>query len=168
MTDSASVSTSPAPRPGPSVTRAVDAPASAVWAVLADGWTYATWVVGTSRVRDVEAGWPAAGSRIHHAFGPWPAVVQDYTTVEASTPERELVITARGWPLGEARAVIRIEPDGDDRCTVSISEDAVAGPGTLLPHPLRQLVVVPRNKETLYRLALLAEGRNKERRLNAP
>lgn len=166
--DSQSVSSAQATPPGPMVSRRVEAPASAVWDVLADGWTYATWVVGASRVRDVEAGWPAAGSRIHHAFGPWPAVIQDYTKVEASTPERELVIKARGWPLGEARAVIRIAPDGDDRCTVSIAEDAVAGPGKILPHPLRQLVVVPRNKETLYRLALLAEGRNKERRLNAP
>lgn len=159
---------SPSAPTGPSVSREVDAPASAVWAVLADGWTYANWVVGASRVRDVEPDWPATGSRIHHAFGPWPAVVQDYTRVERSTPERELVIKARGWPVGEALAVIRIEPHGADSCTVSMSEDAVAGPGKLLPQPLRQLVIVPRNRETLYRLALLAEGRHREALLKAP
>ena len=36
------------------VTREVDAPAQAVWDVLADGWFYATWVVGASRVRGVD------------------------------------------------------------------------------------------------------------------
>lgn len=155
-------------RPSPPVSRDVAAPASAVWDVLADGWTYATWVVGTSRVRDVEPDWPAPGSRIHHAFGPWPAVVQDYTVVEESTPQQELVMKARGWPLGEARAMIRIEPQGDDACRISISEDAIAGPGKLMPHPVRQAVVLPRNRETLYRLALLAEGRHREKQLNAP
>jgi hypothetical protein len=49
-----------------------------------------------------------------------------------------------------------------------MSEDAVAGPGKLLPQPLRQLVIVPRNRETLYRLALLAEGRHREALLKAP
>lgn len=58
--------------PGPTVTRVVKAPIDAVWAVLADGWSYPVWVVGASRVRDVDAGWPAVGTRIHHAFGPWP------------------------------------------------------------------------------------------------
>ena len=38
----------------PRVTRTVDAPAEAVWAVLADGWLYASWVVGASRVREVD------------------------------------------------------------------------------------------------------------------
>ena len=47
----------------PTVSRSVAAPAEAVWAVLADGWQYATWVVGASRVRAVDAGWPRAGTR---------------------------------------------------------------------------------------------------------
>jgi hypothetical protein len=31
-----------------------------VFAVLHDGWTYPVWVVGASRMRDVDPGWPAA------------------------------------------------------------------------------------------------------------
>ncbi|MEI2786351.1 MAG: SDR family NAD(P)-dependent oxidoreductase [Candidatus Nanopelagicales bacterium] len=141
------------------VHREVNAPAKAVWQVLTDGWTYATWVVGASRVRDVDATWPATGSRIHHAFGPWPAVIQDYTRVERSEPERELVLKARGWPVGEARVVINLTPTGAKSCRLSIQEDAIAGPGTAMPRTLRQAVIGPRNKETLYRLALIAEGR---------
>ncbi len=141
------------------INRRVDAPAEAVWQVLSDGWTYATWVVGASRVRDVDAQWPATGTRIHHSFGPWPAVIQDYTRVEHSEPERELVLKARGWPVGEARVVLTLTPVGPQSCQLSIQEDAIAGPGRGMPRPLRQAVIGPRNKETLYRLALIAEGR---------
>ena len=42
-----------------------------------------------------------------------------------------------------------------------MTEDAVKGPGTLVPKPLRTLALVPRNIETLHRLALLAEGRGR-------
>jgi short-subunit dehydrogenase/uncharacterized protein YndB with AHSA1/START domain len=153
--------------PRATISRDVAAPAEAVWQVLCDGWTYATWVVGASRVRDVDPDWPAVGSRIHHAFGPWPAVIEDYTRVESATPDRSLILTARGWPIGEARVAIRIEPEGAERCTVSIREDAVAGPGSRLPLPVRQMVIAPRNKETVYRLALIAEGRHRNaQRLN--
>ena len=32
-----------------------------VFAVLADGWLFPTWVVGASRMRDVDAAWPEVG-----------------------------------------------------------------------------------------------------------
>jgi hypothetical protein len=145
------------------VTRVVDAPAQAVWDVLADGWDYATWVVGASRVRDVDLTWPEVGARIHHSFGLWPAVVNDTTHVLSSTPPTSLSLRARGWPAGEASVVITLTADSDESCTVSIEEDAVRGPGTLVPKPLRQLAIGPRNVEALRRLAYLAEGRHRER-----
>jgi uncharacterized protein YndB with AHSA1/START domain len=145
------------------VTREVDAPPEAVWEVLSDGWAYATWVVGASRVRDVDHAWPAEGARIHHSFGLWPAVISDTTHVERSVPDAELALTARGWPAGEARVVLTIAPRGAGACTVTIEEDAVRGPGTLVPKPVRQLLIGPRNVEALRRLAYLAEGRHRER-----
>ena len=151
----------PAPAP-PRVSRSVAAPAEAVWAVLADGWQYATWVVGASRVRAVDHGWPAAGTRLHHSFGPWPAVISDATVSEESEEPRHLVLTAKGWPVGEARVELEIVPDGPDGCTVSIAEDATAGPGRFVPMPLRQLTILPRNREALRRLAFIAEGRHRE------
>ncbi|SDO77075.1 Polyketide cyclase / dehydrase and lipid transport [Pedococcus dokdonensis] len=145
------------------VSRPVDAPAQAVWAVLADGWVYATWVVGASRVRGVDETWPAPGARIHHSFGIWPAVISDTTHVLRSSGPTELVLRARGWPAGEAEVVITVTPEGGESCTVSIAEDAVAGPGALVPRPVRQLAIGPRNVESLRRLAYLAEGRHRER-----
>ena len=144
------------------VTRAIEAPAPAVWDVLADGWFYATWVVGASRVRDVDHEWPAEGARIHHSVGVWPAVLSDTTHVVRSTEPTELVLKARGWPVGEAKVVLTVTASSDRSCTVAMAEDAVTGPGRLLPRPLRQLVIGPRNVEALRRLAYLAEGRYRE------
>lgn len=130
-----------------------------VWAVLADGWLYASWVVGASTIRDVDATWPAPGSRIHHSVGLWPILIKDKTVVLESTPDQQLVLQARGWPLGEARVDIRLEPHDDGGCTIVIDEEPTHGPGVLSPHALREVAIGPRNRETLYRLALLAEGR---------
>ena len=144
------------------VHRDVDAPAQAVWDVLADGWLYATWVVGASRIRAVDLSWPARGSKIHHSFGVWPAVVDDTTEVLRSDEPATMVLQARGWPAGEAQVIIRIEERGASRCRVSIGEDAVRGPGTAVPRPVRQLAIGPRNIESLRRLAFLSEGRHRE------
>lgn len=143
----------------PVVSRTVAAPADVVWSVLSDGWMYSTWVVGASRIRAVEAGWPAQGSSVHHSFGLWPLLIDDTSEVVRSIPERELVLKARGWPMGEAHIWITLTPERAEHTTVSISEDATAGPGRVIPGPVRQLAIGPRNVESLRRLALIAEGR---------
>lgn len=145
-----------------SVTRQVAAPPSDVWSVLADGWAYATWVVGASRIRAVDRAWPEPGAKVHHSFGVWPLVIDDDTTVVSADPQRELVLRAKGWPAGEATVRLVLTADGPGT-VVTVQEDATAGPGRLVPRLVRQLGVLPRNKESLRRLGFLAEGRRKER-----
>lgn len=140
------------------VTRVMGCSSQAVLDVLADGWTYATWVVGTSRLRTVDADFPAPGSVIAHSFGVWPAVIDDETIVRAWRPDRGIELQARGWPAGEARVRIDVRPDKDG-CSVRMDEDAVRGPGLLVPRVLRAAVLTRRNTEALQRLAHLAEGR---------
>ena len=140
----------------------IAAPPAAVWAVLSDGWVYATWVVGASRVRGVEHHWPEEGSLVHHSFGVWPVVINDDTEVLYADPDRELVLKARGWPAGEAHVRILLGSDGAHGTELSIEEDVVSGPGRLVPRPVRQAAIAPRNKEALRRLAFLAEGRYSE------
>ena len=141
------------------ITRRVHAPTDAVWAVLADGWMYATWVVGASRIRAVEPQWPQPGSKVHHSFGIWPALINDDTEVLACDPGRELLLKARGWPAGEAHVRIHLTPGTTPGSSVvSIVEDVTGGPGRLVPRPARQLLISPRNTEALRRLALIAEG----------
>lgn len=141
------------------VTRRMRCPGDAVLAVLADGWSYATWVVGTSRIRGVDPDWPRPGSRIAHSAGIWPAVVDDVTVALAWDPAAgRLELQARGWPAGEARVLVRVRRDGEE-CIVRLDEDAVRGPGAAVPRPLRTAALVPRNREALHRLAMLAERR---------
>ncbi|MFD6139018.1 SRPBCC family protein [Promicromonospora sp. NPDC060271] len=138
------------------VTRAARCTPDAVLRVLADGWSYSTWVVGTARIRAVDPAWPEPGTRILHSVGLWPALLDDETVVRAFDPERSIELQARGWPAGEARVLIEVAPVAVG-CLIRITEDADKGPGTLVPRPVRSAVIRPRNVETLRRLALIAE-----------
>jgi hypothetical protein len=131
----------------------------AVFAVLADGWIFPTWVVGASRMRDVDDAWPAVGSKLQHSFGVWPAVINDETTVLEWDPPRLFAIQPKGWPIGEARVVIEVKPRGRG-CVVRITETAVKGPGAFVPDVLLDPPLYIRNVETLRRLAYIAEGKS--------
>ena len=140
------------------VRRTINADPGRVWAVLSDGWLYPSWVVGASRMRGVDQSWPAPGSELHHSVGVWPLLLDDRTEVVGSVPPEELRLRAHGWPAGAAEVLITLEPTGDGT-EVTIREDAVAGPAKLIPMPVRQVSVIPRNREAHRRLAFLAEGR---------
>jgi uncharacterized protein YndB with AHSA1/START domain len=139
------------------VQRSTTATPDQVFAVLANGWLFPTWVVGASRMRGVDDGWPAVGTRLHHSVGVWPAVIDDETEVLHHEAPHRLVLQARGWPLGEATVDLRVEPQGLGSL-VKMSEDVTRGPGRLIPSPLRQAAIALRNRETLRRLVWLAEG----------
>jgi uncharacterized protein YndB with AHSA1/START domain len=139
-------------------TRLVGARPETVWEVLADGWLYPLWVVGASRMREVDDTWPEVGSRLHHSVGAWPLLIDDTTEVTDVTPGSLLSLRARAWPAGEAQVVIRLDAVGTDT-QVTITEDAVSGPGVLVPPPVRGASLRWRNVETLRRLAYLAERR---------
>ncbi|MEJ1114467.1 SRPBCC family protein [Paenarthrobacter sp. CCNWLY172] len=140
------------------VTQLFRSPAADVWDVIEDGWLYPGWVVGASRIRAVDDQWPQVGSKLHHSVGSWPFLIDDSSRVTAVEPGRKLEILARGWPLGEARILITLEDLGGSQCRVSIAEDAVRGPGKLIPKALRDPVIAVRNRETLKRLELMAAG----------
>jgi uncharacterized protein YndB with AHSA1/START domain len=144
----------------PAVERQVDATPAAVWAVLSDGWLYPSWVVGTSRMRQVDEGWPAVGTRLHHSVGNWPLLLDDKTEVLEVVPGRRLRLQAHGWPAGAVEVLIELEPLGTGT-RVRIREEASTGPATLLRGPALQMAMVPRNRETLRRLGFLAEGRSR-------
>src|SRR3979409_1376862 len=84
----------------------INATPDRVYAVLSDGWTYSDWVVGTAHIRDVDAGWPAHGTSLHHKVGPWPLSIRDSSHVLDSEPDRMLHLRVRVWPFGEAQVRI--------------------------------------------------------------
>ncbi len=128
-----------------------------VFAVLANGWLYPTWVVGASRMRDVDLGWPEPDTQLHHSFGVWPVLINDTTTILRWDPPRQVVLEARGWLLGTARIEIVATPHGTGS-EVRVSENPNRGPALLIPKRVRDALIVVRNTETLRRLAFLAEG----------
>ena len=138
--------------------RAMSCSPEDVFAVLADGWLFPVWVVGASRMRDVDANWPKEGSRLQHSFGVWPALINDETVVKEWDPPHKMVIQPHGWPLGEALVTIDVKPTRSG-CLVRIREKAIKGPGAVIPAPLMDIPLHQRNVETLRRLAFVAEGK---------
>jgi uncharacterized protein YndB with AHSA1/START domain len=143
-----------------SVDRVMTAEPADVWAVLADGWLFPLWVVGATRMREVDDTWPQVGSRLHHSVGTWPMLVDDTTTVVEVEPGRRLLLRARAWPAGEAEVELRLDATGGGTA-VTMVEDAVSGPGSWVPPPVRSPMLRWRNVEALRRLALLVENRQR-------
>ena len=138
-------------------TRAViDAPSQDVFAVLADGWQYASWVVGASHIRAVDRGWPRPGTRIHHSVGLWPLAIKDSTAAEEMEPNRYLALRAKAWPLGEARVRLVLKPLPGNRTEVLLDEVVTAGPGPVVPDKLIAPLLRARNREALRRLGHIA------------
>jgi hypothetical protein len=129
-----------------------------VWDQIADGWTYAQWVVGNSRMRAVDSTWPAPGSTIHHSVGIWPLLLDDETEVQQCDPQREIVLLAKGRPFGAARITLRLS-DLPTGCRIEMSEVPVSPPLKWLPTRAALAAAWPRNRECTRRLAALAERR---------
>jgi hypothetical protein len=109
-------------------------------------------------MREVDENWPEVGSKLHHSVGTWPALLDDDTEVLDVDPLHLLELRARAWPFGEAQVRLHLTAQGAGTRVV-IEEDAVAGPGVLVPKALRAPGLKWRNVETLRRLAYIAERR---------
>ena len=133
-------------------------PPERVFEVLSDPESYAYWVVGSSKIRDADARWPAPGSRFHHRVGMGPIGVNDHTEVLDSQPPERLKLRARARPLGTAIVTlhIRATPAGSH---VVMTEDAGDPLSRIGINPLTQWALHLRNVESLRRLKKLAERR---------
>jgi hypothetical protein len=144
------------------ISRFVAAPPDAVWAELADGWSYSSWVPGTVKIRAVDDAWPAVDSKIHHSVGLWPLTLQDETESTRCEKPYRLTLQARGWPAGEAVVDISLTAvaGGTD---VAVHETPTRGPGAWVNNPLTEVVLGHRIREMLDRLGRIAEGRAAQR-----
>ncbi|OLE28471.1 MAG: polyketide cyclase [Actinobacteria bacterium 13_1_20CM_3_71_11] len=130
-----------------------------IFAVLTDGWSYASWVVGAAHIRDVDATWPQVGSKVYHRVGPWPLQLDDESTVRAMEPDRLLELAAGVWPLGAALVRLELVPVGPAKTRVTMSEKLTSGIGRVLPEPVQAVLLRPRNAESLRRLDDIAVHR---------
>ncbi|WP_067980274.1 SRPBCC family protein [Nocardia caishijiensis] len=129
------------------------------FASLSDGWLYASWVVGASHIREVDADWPAVGSRIHYRFGLWPVLIGDTTEVRAIDPPHRLELEARLWSVGSALIRITLTEVEPGRTTIRMTERAARGPASLIPGIAQDVAFAARNQESLRRLAALIRAR---------
>jgi uncharacterized protein YndB with AHSA1/START domain len=130
----------------------VDAPAHAVFEVLADPRLYGSWVVGASTARDVEGRWPEPGSRLHHTQ---MGVIRDTTTVLECEPDRRVLLEARARPVMVARVDVRLEPEGDGTHVI-LDEWAVNGIAAAVPRAISDAAIHVRNAVAVRRLRDLA------------
>jgi hypothetical protein len=130
-----------------------------IFAVLADGWTYSDWVVGTAHIRDVDPDWPAPGTAIHHKAGPWPFSLRDSTVSLDCEQPRLLLLAPRLWPLGAARVRIVLTPVSPTVTRVMMTEDFAGGPLRQFRTVVNNVLLYRRNKESLRRLGDLARHR---------
>lgn len=129
---------------------------------LADGWLYASWVVGASHIDKVDLDWPAVGSRIHYRFGLWPVLIGDTTQVRAIDPPRRLELEARLWSVGSAWITLTLVEEEPGHTTIRMVERAVRGPAQLIPGVAQDLLFAARNQESLDRLAALIRARSQK------
>lgn len=138
----------------------VDRDPQQVWDVLSDGWSYAEWVVGTQRIRDVDPDWPAQGSQLHYTvgFGRW--TIEDITTVRLVEPKRRLELEANAGRLGTARVSIALLPWGEDHTVVILDEHPLAGPGARWHSMLVEVLLRFRNQRMVHSLARVVRERH--------
>ena len=141
-------------------TAIVEAPPETVFSVLADPPSYASFVVGSKRIRWFDPRYPDPGSEIHHTLcvGPVP-LLRDLSRVEEVVEGRRLVLRAQMRPLAVTRVAFTLRPV-DAGTEVEVEEYAIEGPAALLWNPVFEGLMSLRNTEVLRRLKTLAERRH--------
>ena len=141
----------------------IEAPASAVYATLMDAWSYSTWVKGTKRIRDVDADWPAPGSRFHHSVGVGPVATRDETRLVMAEKDRLVVLDVHIWPVGEATVRIELDEEEPGRTRVTLEEQFNEGPAAMTEGPWQQALIKLRNEWGLDQLKAMVEQRHNMR-----
>jgi uncharacterized protein YndB with AHSA1/START domain len=141
----------------------VDAPPARVWDVLGDASCYPRWVVGAKDFRGADRGFPAVGSRFHHSVGFGPITLDDHTEVLDVNPPWRIELRARARPLGTARVVVLVQPQGDDSSYVTLIEDPGDPMSRLVHNPVLDALLRGRNVEALRRLKALVERQSATR-----
>jgi uncharacterized protein YndB with AHSA1/START domain len=138
--------------------REIMAPASDVFDVLTDPYTYPSWLIGAAIIRSVDDNWPEVGSRFHHSVGFGPFVIPDDTKIEAIVPGSLLRLRVRARPLVLATATFELV-DGGSRCVVMLEEEPRLRVLGNMVRPVLDPMTHMRNHVSLRRLAEVVEER---------
>jgi uncharacterized protein YndB with AHSA1/START domain len=129
-----------------------------VFDVLDDAYAYPRWVVGTRRIRRVDADWPSAGSAFHHAVGVPGAELHDASTVIDRDRPHRMLLEVRFRPTGVASVDITVAPTTTGSA-ITLEEHPKSGPFARLPRLLTEPSLHLRNFWSLRRLRAEIERR---------
>lgn len=133
----------------------VKCPPHQVWQVLANGESYAQWVVGTQEIIHADPVWPAVDAELRFRAGIGPLHFEDSCTVRVCEPERRLELEAEAYPFGTARIAFTLLPWGVNTL-VLLDEHPLQGPGARLQGPASEFLLHVRNRRVLGNLARVA------------
>ena len=135
--------------------REISASPAHVYAVLIDPRSYPSWLSGASEIREVDADWPAPGSRFHHRVRFGPFSIADSTQMIAAQPGKRIELAVRARPF--ISAIVTFVLVGDDRgCMVSFEEEPRIRLVGNLVRPLLDPMTHVRNHHSLKRLEQVA------------
>ena len=137
----------------------VDAPVESVFATITDPHTYPEWLAGAKRIRAVDDGWPAVGTKFHHQVGVGPIRINDDTKVLEIDPPNRLVLEVRARPVGRGKTTFVLREDGGG-CTLTVEEHPIQTPLRILTNPVLDASIHLRNEGSLKRLKQYVERRS--------
>lgn len=133
----------------------IECPPARVWDVLADGDTYAQWVVGTKQILHADNHWPTVGAGLRFRVGLGPLTFEDTCIVRICEPGSRLELEAKADPLGTARIAFTLLPWADHTLVI-LDEHPLRGLGARIQGPPTELVLHLRNRHMLANLARTA------------
>jgi uncharacterized protein YndB with AHSA1/START domain len=133
----------------------IECPPSQVWDILADGHSYAQWVVGTREILHTDGRWPEVGAllRFRAGLGPW--TFEDTCEVRICEDQRRLELEAEAKPFGTARIAFTLIPWARHTLVI-LDEHPLRGLGARLQGPPTEIALHLRNRQLLANLARTA------------
>ncbi|MEO3848413.1 SRPBCC family protein [Streptomyces sp. B8F3] len=128
-----------------------------VWDVLADGWRYAEWVVGTASSEPVRGQWPEVGAAIGYEVRLGPLRFANETVVRRCVEGSVLELEAHAGGLGTARIALEVHPWGENTL-VTVDEHPLRGTAGALHNAGAEALIQLRHRTMLARLARICEA----------
>jgi uncharacterized protein YndB with AHSA1/START domain len=138
----------------------LDVPIADAFELVTDPTTYPDWLVGAQQITSVDDNWPRVGASFRHRIGGGPLRLPGSTTVRDLTTPTRFVLGAGMGPLGEAKVVFDLRPDGTGtRVTIGERPDrGLAKLSWCALRPVAFALLWGRNQISLERLRDLATG----------
>ncbi|SEK46818.1 SRPBCC family protein [Streptacidiphilus jiangxiensis] len=135
--------------------RLIEYPPSQVWDTLADGESYAQWVVGTKEILHADSRWPAVGAQLRFRAGLGPWTFEDTCEVRICESARRLELEASAKPFGTVRIAFTLIPWARNTLVI-LDEHPLRGLGARLQGPPTEFALHLRNRQLLDNLARTA------------